>query len=208
MATDDVFPAEMPSHPPRPISPLDDNTAERLLSGRLDPDDAPPSYADVARLFQAAAAPAGPDELAGEAEALTLFRAGWAKGAGVEARSGQRSRRAGVGARSGLGRGRGRLVAVALAGVLGPAGSGAVTDGERVVARHTGGGGSRGGGAGHGAKPVHARGAKAPDARAGEAKADKAKAPMPGKPVPRKSASKGPKATPGQGANHPGGRAR
>ena len=70
----DVFPAEMPDDPTSTIDPLDDDTAERLLAGRLDPLDAPPPYAAVARLLQAAAAPPTPDELAGEPSALAAFR--------------------------------------------------------------------------------------------------------------------------------------
>jgi hypothetical protein len=75
MAADDVYPAEMPDHPAPPTLPLDDDTAERLLAARLDPADAPPGYAGVARLLRAAAAPAHPDELAGEPTALAMFRA-------------------------------------------------------------------------------------------------------------------------------------
>jgi hypothetical protein len=238
MAADDVFPAEMPDQPSSPILPLDDDTAERLLSGRLDPDDAPPAYADVAWLVRAAAAPAGAEELAGEEEALLLFRAVRARAAGVEGRSG---------------RVRGRLVAVALVGVLvvggaaggatagglwttggapssgglrspsggpgaaaagsgapgsvagsggsgllRPAGSGAVTERERAVTRHRGGAGSRGGGAAHGAKPV-----RTPGAKAGKPKKPEAEKPRGDQPAP-----KGPKATPGQGANHAAGRRR
>ena len=56
MAADDVFPAEMPDHPSHPTVPLDDDTAERLLAGRLHPEDAPPGYAEVTRLLRAAAA--------------------------------------------------------------------------------------------------------------------------------------------------------
>jgi hypothetical protein len=224
MAADDVFPAEMPDHPSRQIPPLDDDTAGRLLSGRLDPDDAPPSYADVARLLRAAAAPAGPDELGGEEAAVAQFQA-----ALVGGRSGPPRR---------SGRVRGRLVAVALTGVLvggaaaggaaagglwttdgvpssgrlrsptgsvtgsggsgllRPGGSGAITERERAVARHGGGGGSRGGGVAHGARSV-----RAPEARAG-----KAKAPKTGKPAANKPAPKGPKAAPGQRANHARGR--
>jgi hypothetical protein len=132
MAADDVFPAEMPDHPSSPISPLDGDTAERLLSGRLDPDDAPPAYAGVARLLRAAAAPAGPDELAslaGKEEALALFRAARAGTAGIGDRpagagrwSGSPGRPAGLGGRLGSrgrpARVRRRLVAVALTGVL------------------------------------------------------------------------------------------
>jgi hypothetical protein len=41
MGGGDVFPTEMPEDPSQPMVPLDADTAERLLSGRLDPDDAP-----------------------------------------------------------------------------------------------------------------------------------------------------------------------
>jgi hypothetical protein len=109
MGAEDVFPAEMPDDPSAPIDLLDDDTAERLLSGRLDPLDAPPPYATVARLLRAAAAPPTPDELAGGPAALAAFRSRQARplsGAGVRPRLG-----AGV-------RSRRRLVAVALAGTL------------------------------------------------------------------------------------------
>jgi hypothetical protein len=101
MGAEDVFPAEMPDDPSCPIDPLDDDTAERLLSGRLDPLDAPPPYAAVARLLQAAAAPPTPDELAGEPAALAAFRSRQAR---PRPSAGGRSQR--------------RLVAVALAGTL------------------------------------------------------------------------------------------
>jgi hypothetical protein len=108
----DVFPAEMPDDDPEPMVPtlmvpLDDDTAERLLAGRLHPEDAPPGYAEVARVLRAAAGPASPEELAGREAALAGFRA---------ARDGP-----------GLGRAEGhvvrapmraRLAALALAGVL------------------------------------------------------------------------------------------
>lgn len=42
---------------------LDEGTAERLLGAQLDPDDAPPGYAEVARLFGVAAGPAEACEL-------------------------------------------------------------------------------------------------------------------------------------------------
>jgi hypothetical protein len=99
MGAEDVFPAEMPDDPSSPIDPLDDDSAERLLAGRLDPLDAPGPYAAVARLLQAAAAPPTPDELAGEPAALAAFRSRQARPRPVP---GGRSRR--------------RLVAVALAG--------------------------------------------------------------------------------------------
>jgi hypothetical protein len=53
---------------------LDDETAERLLSGRLHPADAPPAYADVARLLADAAALEAPDE-AQAAPVMAAFRA-------------------------------------------------------------------------------------------------------------------------------------
>jgi hypothetical protein len=124
MAADDVFSAEMPDHP---IPSLDADTAERLLSGRLDPDDAPPAYAGVARLLQAAAAPASPDELAGQAAALALFRTARVgpaqvgdRPAGPGLQPGARGRPAGARgrARPAGARARGRVVAVALVGVL------------------------------------------------------------------------------------------
>lgn len=55
--------------------PVDHDTVDRLLAGRLDPADAPPGYAAVARLLAAATAPAGRDELAGERAAVAEFLA-------------------------------------------------------------------------------------------------------------------------------------
>jgi len=52
--------------------PLDPDTADRLLSGNMEPDDAPPGYADVARLLRAAATWATPGELAAEREVVAL----------------------------------------------------------------------------------------------------------------------------------------
>ena len=74
MGSGGVFSAEMPDEPSQAIVPLDADTAERLLSARLDPDDAPPGYAEVARLLQAAAAPADQIELTGQAAAMDAFR--------------------------------------------------------------------------------------------------------------------------------------
>jgi hypothetical protein len=54
---------------------VDQDTLERLLAGRLDPSDAPAGYEGVARLLAAAAAPAGPQEWAGEQLALAEFKA-------------------------------------------------------------------------------------------------------------------------------------
>jgi hypothetical protein len=69
MTTGGVFPTEMPDEFPSPIGPLDDDTAERLLSGRLPPEDAPLPYAEVARFLRAAAGPPTPRELAGQTAA-------------------------------------------------------------------------------------------------------------------------------------------
>jgi len=54
---------------------LDEGTAERLLTGRLDPADAPPGYALTAAVLAAASAPPDADELAGEAAVVAFFAA-------------------------------------------------------------------------------------------------------------------------------------
>jgi hypothetical protein len=54
---------------------LDDRTVERLLAGRLAPADVPPAYAGVARLLAVVAAPPSPEELAGQATAVTQLHA-------------------------------------------------------------------------------------------------------------------------------------
>jgi hypothetical protein len=53
----------------------DQDILERMLDGGLDPASAPPGYAGLARLLAAAAAPAAPEELAGEQLARTTFTA-------------------------------------------------------------------------------------------------------------------------------------
>jgi hypothetical protein len=59
-----------------PAPPVaDQDTLERLLDGRLDPAAAPAGYGGLARLLAAAAAPAAPQELAGEQLALATFAA-------------------------------------------------------------------------------------------------------------------------------------
>ena len=76
---------------------LDRGTADRLLSGSVAPDDAPPGYTDVARLLRAVAMPPSPHELAPEAEAVaaaeTILRARSAA-LPTPARSGARPRTA------------------------------------------------------------------------------------------------------------------
>ena len=78
MSDDDALGADM--HPLlgflEAVPPVaDQDTLERLLDGRLDPGSAPPGYGGLARLLAAAAAPAAPDELAGEQLAMATFTA-------------------------------------------------------------------------------------------------------------------------------------
>jgi hypothetical protein len=54
---------------------LDEDTAERLLAGELDPSEAPPGFAEVAAIMAAAAAAPNPDELAGEPAAVARLLA-------------------------------------------------------------------------------------------------------------------------------------
>jgi hypothetical protein len=61
--------------PDRDPLALDQGTADQILAGTLDPADAPPAYAEVARVLAAAAGPPQPGELAGEAEAVARFAA-------------------------------------------------------------------------------------------------------------------------------------
>jgi hypothetical protein len=78
MNDDDVLGPDMYRLPwfPEVAPPVaDQDSLERLLDGRLDPRSAPPGYGGVARLLAAAAAPAAPEELAGEQEALAQFAA-------------------------------------------------------------------------------------------------------------------------------------
>ncbi len=49
---------------------LDEDTADRLLAGLVEPEDAPPGYSEVARLVRAAGAPPTVGELAREHEAV------------------------------------------------------------------------------------------------------------------------------------------
>lgn len=54
---------------------IDDRTADRLLSGAIAPDDAPPGYEHVARIVRAAQAPAIPAELAREQSVVSMAAA-------------------------------------------------------------------------------------------------------------------------------------
>ena len=157
-----MFSAEMPDEPSHPIAPLDADTAERLLSGRLDPDDAPPGYAEVARLLGAAAAPADQVDPTGEAAAMHAFRTALPRGRPVQAPV----RPGGLGGRRGAARergprARGRLVALALAGVVAVGGVGLWTAGGAPFSRElrSPSGGPSAGGAGSGTPGSGANGA-------------------------------------------------
>jgi hypothetical protein len=78
MRDDDAVGGEMrrPHRAHRDPFALDPDTAERLLAGRLDPDDAPPGYAPVAALLaRAASDQPATKERAGRAAALAAFAA-------------------------------------------------------------------------------------------------------------------------------------
>jgi hypothetical protein len=141
MGSDGVFSAEMPDEPFQTIVPLDADTAERLLCARLDPDDAPPGYAEVARLLRAAAAPADQTELTGQAAAMDMFRTTHTAQPPAP-RGGTRGRPARV-----------RLVTLALAGAVAAAAVGVWTAGGAPFSRELGSpsGGPGAGGPGAGA---------------------------------------------------------
>jgi hypothetical protein len=162
-----VFSAEMPDERSHAIPPLDADTAERLLSGRLDPDDAPPGYAKVARLLRAAAALADQVEPTGETAAVNAFRTTLPRGRPAQGpahptrRPGRsarpQGRPGGLRGRRGAARerasgARGRLVAVALAGVVAVGGVGVWTAGGAPFSRElrSPSGGPSAGGAGSG----------------------------------------------------------
>ena len=77
---------------------LDDDSAERLLAGDVDPADAPPGYAEVAVVLAAATAEPDPDELAGAAAAVAELAAVTRSGAAAArpARGPGRRRRTGL----------------------------------------------------------------------------------------------------------------
>ena len=60
-------------HPPQPRLALDEHTAEGLVAGRVGADDAPPAYARVAQLIEAASGPAQAHELEDEQAVLAMF---------------------------------------------------------------------------------------------------------------------------------------
>jgi hypothetical protein len=167
MGSDDVFSAEMPDEPSQAIVPLDADTAERLLSARLDPDDAPPGYAQVARLLQAAAAPADPIELTGQAAAMDMFRTTHPRPArsmgrpGGSRDRGEAPRGRPTPSRGGGSGARARLVALALAGALAATAVGVWTAGGAPFSRELGSpsGGPGAGGPGSGAPGLGRSGA-------------------------------------------------
>ena len=114
---DDASYADVTGSPADPagvdLPALDEDTAERLLAGDLDPAQAPPGYAEVAAVLAAAAAEPSPDELAGQAAAVVELRTA------ARARHAARSRRAGrLGSR--------RRIGLAVAVVVGSLSTGGI----------------------------------------------------------------------------------
>ncbi|MHB8438096.1 MAG: hypothetical protein ACYDD4_02910 [Acidimicrobiales bacterium] len=62
--------------------PIDEGTAERLLTGHLDPEDAPPGFGHVASLVRVATGPANALELAGRQQTVAAMAAAIATSAG------------------------------------------------------------------------------------------------------------------------------
>jgi hypothetical protein len=125
MSADDGLRAEMRrffARRPDPLA-LDDVTAARLLSGHLDPADAPPAFSDVARVIGAVAAPGRPDELVGQDQALAAYR--------VARRAAPQPRRRARGLRLAALAG---AALVLLGGVAGAVSTGALPDGAQSVA--------------------------------------------------------------------------
>jgi len=110
---------------------VDDGTADRLLAGLVDPDDAPPGYAEVARLVRAAGAPAAAGELAREREAVFAAAAVRARPSGSVLRTPRRSKMRPKLYRAKLA---GLVVAGTLAGTTGLAAAGALPDAAQDVA--------------------------------------------------------------------------
>jgi hypothetical protein len=78
MTDDRALGADMHSllgFPEAALPAADQDLLERLLDSRLDPASAPPGYGGLARLLAALAAPATPDELAGERRTVASFAA-------------------------------------------------------------------------------------------------------------------------------------
>ena len=66
-----------------PRNPLDDLTADRLLGGTLDPEDAPPGFTEVAALFAAARGQVIPVQLASRDTTVSAIAAAVSAAAGV-----------------------------------------------------------------------------------------------------------------------------
>ena len=56
------------------LGKIDEDTTDRLLAGRIDPDDAPPGYAEVARILQAAGSLPRSEHLSREVEHVAAAR--------------------------------------------------------------------------------------------------------------------------------------
>jgi hypothetical protein len=70
--------------------PLDLNTADRLLAGAIAPEDAPPGYAGVARLLEAASSEPKAEELTGEEEIVAIVASVIRSSSQVSSPSGRR----------------------------------------------------------------------------------------------------------------------
>ena len=71
--------------------PLDLDTADRLLAGTVAPEDAPPGYANVARLLESAAAEPTADELSRETEVVAMVAAAVRSSSSIHSVSSRRS---------------------------------------------------------------------------------------------------------------------
>lgn len=70
--------------------PIDLDTADRLLAGTVAPEDAPPGYANVARLLESAAAAPTPGELSRETEVVATVAAAVRSSSSIESGSPRR----------------------------------------------------------------------------------------------------------------------
>jgi hypothetical protein len=73
------------------MQPLDTNTADRLLSGAIPPEDAPPGYAELARVLRAASGETTAEELAREEEIVAMVAAAVRSSSSVHPSSSRRS---------------------------------------------------------------------------------------------------------------------
>jgi hypothetical protein len=73
------------------MQPLDTDTADRLLAGAIQPEDAPPGYAELARVLRAASAETTAEELACEAEIVAMVAAAVRSSSSVHPSSSRRS---------------------------------------------------------------------------------------------------------------------